>query len=38
LGFNLDAYVIIGTNMNENHAWVLTKSEEKNTFWESITG
>lgn len=38
LGFGLDAYVVIGTNLNDHHAWVMTRTEDSIYFWESVTG
>lgn len=48
IGFGLDAYVVVGTNGEGSHAWVLqrqanaspsgVKSQHKIIFWESLTG
>ena len=44
LGFGLDAYVVIGTNSEGSHAWVMTRQppnaagKQKVDFWESLTG
>ena len=43
LGFGMDAYVVVGTNSEGSHAWVLTRqqsgaSKPKVYFWESLTG
>ena len=39
LGFNLDAYVVLGRDVNGPHAWVLVRDGRKRTvFWESLTG
>lgn len=42
LGFGLEAFVVIGTNSEGAHAWVLTRtqqeSKKKVQFWESLTG
>eukprot|EP00741_Cyanophora_paradoxa_P012378 tig00020610_g11960.t1 len=39
LGFNLDAYVAIGTDGAGPHAWVVTRGPgDRVTFWESTTG
>jgi centrosomal protein CEP76 len=48
IGFGLDAYVVVGTNGEGSHAWVLqrqmlaspsgVKPKPKVIFWESLTG
>lgn len=44
LGFGLDAYVVVGTNSEGAHAWVMTRQppnqagKQKVDFWESLTG
>ena len=39
LGFRLDAYVCIGTDVRGTHAWVMTRTMDGHvTFWESLTG
>ena len=44
LGFGLDAYVIVGTNSEGSHTWVMTRhptqqnGRQKVDFWESLTG
>jgi len=44
LGFGLDAYVVVGTNSEGSHAWVMTRQppnaagKQKVDFWESLTG
>eukprot|EP01006_Ploeotia_vitrea_P034444 TRINITY_DN65753_c7_g1_i2.p1 TRINITY_DN65753_c7_g1~~TRINITY_DN65753_c7_g1_i2.p1 ORF type:complete len:530 (+),score=268.68 TRINITY_DN65753_c7_g1_i2:743-2332(+) len=39
LGFGLDAYVVVGTNHNGPHMWVLTRRNQFTVmFWESISG
>lgn len=38
LGFGLDAYVAIGSSGEGPHAWVVTRSDDRVMFWESLTG
>ena len=39
LGFNLDAYVCVGTDGRGPHVWVMTcGSDSQVTFWESLSG
>lgn len=43
LGFGLDAHVVVGTNSEGSHAWVMTRQpvvsgKQKVDFWESLTG
>lgn len=44
LGFGLDAYVAVGTAVEESHCWVITRVGKSGspikttTFWETITG
>lgn len=44
LGFGLEAYVCVGTNMEGSHTWVMTfdysegGKRPKITIWESLTG
>lgn len=44
LGFGLDAYVVVGTNSEGSHAWVMTRQppnaqgKQHVDFWESLTG
>lgn len=42
LGFGLDAYICVGTNLEGAHTWVMTmdhtEGRPKITFWESLTG
>ena len=42
LGFGLETYICVGTNMEGAHTWVMTIEHERGlskvTFWESLTG
>ena len=42
LGFGLETYIWVGTNMEGAHTWVMTIEHERGiskvTFWESLTG
>ena len=42
LGFGMDAYICVGTSVENPHVWVMTRSFLKGnraiTFWESLTG